>query len=491
MEETPLAYRAVRGGIWVALSAYWTLAFGFAANILLTRLLSPEAFGIFALAMFFAQLLRLQTKLGLGYAFGQYKETTGEALATYVLLELGAVVGGFLLFLLAVPALEILGYPSSVTAVGMALAAAAMMEGISGIGGVMLEKELRFAPVSLVQGIAFSLSYLPAFWLAIHGSGVWSLVAQNLTYNLLALIGITWFIWHRLPYIRQMRWRFSVSLARQFLGFGVVVGAGMLAGMLLTQLDNLFIGTFVGVAVLGFYDRAYRIAQWPAILFNAVLARTAFYTYARLQGDEERLRKTANLVTWLIAVAALPLALFLFVAAPDLISLLYGERWLPSAWYLRILSLIFIARPFWENMGSLFIGLGRPKLTTKLTVIQALVLAIAGLPLTLIGGATGTCFAVGLAAITGVVLMFREARGILSCPLWSELKGPSLAAGLTLLSYAAFARLIGLGDFELWMRVLIRGAYVATVFIGWMLLIQPRAAHERFRYIWRLAMRKE
>ncbi len=489
-DETPLAYRAVRGGVWVALSSYWNIGFGFVANIILTRLLSPEAFGTFALAMFFAQLLRLEPKLGLGYAFGQYKETTGEAVATYALLDIGAGLSGLVLFLLVAPLLGFLGYSSLVVVVGAALAAVAMVEGIGGVGGALLERELRFAPVSLVQGVAFPLSYAPAFWLATHGGGVWSLVAQNLTYNLLSLVGIAGFVWSWLPHIWQVRWRFSPLLAQKFLRFGIVVGVGMLAGMLLTQLDNFYIGTFVGVTVLGFYDRAYRMAQWPGLLFNAVLARTAFYTYARLQEDKERLQKTVTMVLWLIAIVALPLALVLFVAAPDLIVLLYGERWLPSTLFLRILVVLSVARPFWENAGALFVGLGRPELTTKFTIIQALVLVITGLPLTLAWDATGTCFAVGLAAIAGVLLFYYNMQAEVSLNLWSVLSGPVLAAGLTLLGYVAINRLTGLNDLWLWMRVLVKAGYAVAAFVGLIFLIQPQATRERLQYVWRLAFQK-
>ncbi len=73
----PLAYRAVRGGFWVALSSYWTIAFGFAVNIALTRMLAPEAFGTFALAMFFSSPLNLRPKVGVGQAFAWRLTTTG------------------------------------------------------------------------------------------------------------------------------------------------------------------------------------------------------------------------------------------------------------------------------------------------------------------------------------------------------------------------------------------------------------------------------
>ncbi len=82
----PLAYRAVRDGLWVALSSYWTIAFGFAVNIALTRMLAPEAFGAFALAMFFSSLLNLRSKVGVGQAFAQRPQITGELISTYFAL---------------------------------------------------------------------------------------------------------------------------------------------------------------------------------------------------------------------------------------------------------------------------------------------------------------------------------------------------------------------------------------------------------------------
>jgi len=47
--EEPLAFRVVRGGLFVVASSYFNILFGFPANLILTRLLSPECFGVFSL----------------------------------------------------------------------------------------------------------------------------------------------------------------------------------------------------------------------------------------------------------------------------------------------------------------------------------------------------------------------------------------------------------------------------------------------------------
>ena len=436
--------------MWVALSSYWMVGFGFAVNIVMTRLLAPEVFGVVALASFWAQLFRIQPKLGLGYAFAQHKETTGKAVGTYVSLEASSALAGVVLSLIAMPVLIAVGYSGTIVTLMAVLAFAAALETGAGIAATLLDRELQFRQASMLQSIAFSLSYVPAVWLAVTGGGVWSLVAQTVTYNFLFLIAI-WFAAHRqLPQVWRLEWRFDYGYARRFLRFGITVGLGLMAGMLLTQLDNFLIGTFVGLTMLGFYDRAYRTAQWPSTLLNAAVGRAAFYTYARLQNDPARLHKSVTMVLWIISGLALPLALSVFVTAPDLLRLLYGDRWLPAAPFLRVLVLVSVVRPLWENAGTLFVAVGKPHLTLRLTLMQAAVLAAAGLPLTLVFGAGGTVAAVALAFLIGVILSYREVNSQLSLDLVGSLGGPLLAAALTIAGYVILNQLLGLTTSPFW-----------------------------------------
>ncbi len=487
--EPPLAYQAVRGGLLVALSSYWTLGFGFVVNIILTRLLSPEAFGAFALAMFFAQLLRLQTKLGLNYAFGQHKKTDGESLGTYAALDAAAALCGLLLMGLAAPILRLLGYDRQIVLAALVLALAACAEGVASIAGTLLEKGLHFGTISLYQFITFPLSYIPALWLATHGGGVWSLVSQTTTYSFLWL-GLWWVLRRREPQLWKEPWRFRPDLARHFLRFGATTGLWLMAGMLFSQLDNFFIGTFAGVTALGYYDRAYRMAQWPGLLFNAVLLHPAFYTYARLQDDRPRLEKTAMMLTWAIGMVAVPLAIAVFITAPEIIVLLYGERWLPSALFLQILITFFVVRPHLENAGVLLNAMGKPGRAATLLWAQVGVLGLAGLPLTLRWGALGTCAAVGLALLVGIGLAYRYARQELSVNPASGLVVPLLAGGVTLLGYALALRFLPLENLGLLLRLLVKGACAVLVFYALAFALWPKETRERVKYIWRLVREK-
>jgi len=219
--NTNLAYHTVRGGLWVALSSYWLLGFGFVINIMLTRLLAPRAFGVFVLAAFFTYMLRVQSKIGLGRAFIQHKETTDESLGTYFFIELLAALASLAIMLIATPILLRFGYTSTVVYVCVALSAFAVLDSIGGIGVTVLEKEFYFREVSILKSIVFPISYAPALWLALHGGGVWSIVAQIVCYDIMKICGVWWIIWKKLPHVIHMRWKLDRQLAHHFLFFGI------------------------------------------------------------------------------------------------------------------------------------------------------------------------------------------------------------------------------------------------------------------------------
>lgn len=487
----PLGTQAIRGGLWVTLSSCWIFGFGFIANIFLTRLLSTDAFGGFALAIFFTQILRLQPKLGLGFAFAQYQETSGESLGTYFVMESLAAICGVILTLLAVPILIYFGYPPLVVKVSLVLSLAALAEGLMWIGGTLLEREMQFAQTTLFQSITFPISYLPAFWLALHGGEIWSLVAQNLTYYLLFSVSVWISVRRDLPHIWNLSWRFDRKLADHFLRFGVTTGLGLFAGMLLTQLDNFLIGTFVNLTVLGFYDRAYRIAQWPSNLLIGTITRSVFYTYTRLQEDKIRLEKMTTMVLWIITTLLLPLVLAIFITAPDLIVLLYGERWLPSALFLRILVVYAVIRPLWDNAGIFFIATGKPGYPLRFITIQVIILLGAGIPLTLRWGALGTCIAVGLAFALGIVLIYWRVTQQVSLDLFESFGIPTLVSILTLVGYLLFSGLINVNELSLVSRVFLKSTFTILTFFILTFLLKPHSTLKRIGYIWRLLFRIE
>lgn len=489
-DNTPIAYQAVRGGVWVTLSSYWMTGFGFIANILLTRQLSPEVYGQFALAMFFAMQARLLPRLGasLGTAFARHKETSGKVYGTYFAGETLMTALTLPLAIGAMIFLPRLGYSDAVASLGVILILSLTFEGFAGMGNTLLDKEMQFGRSSLVRSITFPISYVPAFWLATQGGGVWSLIAQNITYNILTLIGMGCTVYRHLPQLRAERWQFDIALAKQFFRFGLAMGLTSYVSNLLTRLDNFFIGTFVGETELGFYDRAYRMTEWPALLLNALLTRTAFLTYAHLQNDVIRLNKTVSIVTWLIVITTFPVMLIFIIAASDLILLLYGEKWLASAPFLQVLMLYAALRPLWINASNVFMAIGKVKSILKYNLLQLVVLGILGVILTWLWGAMGTCIAVGIGLLISMFFAYRDIFCKIPIVLLTVLFLPALAAALTLLGYLILNYYADLNNLPLILRVFAKTFYAAVTFFTLLFALNPRATQQRVRYIWQLAM---
>ncbi|HET7376444.1 MAG TPA: oligosaccharide flippase family protein, partial [Anaerolineae bacterium] len=101
MNGSTIARIAVRNTVWVGLGSYATQIIGFVATIAITRILSPEVFGIFSLATFWFTLLNLRTKSGINYAAIRHTENNGELLGTYLALDAAFALLSLLLSVIA------------------------------------------------------------------------------------------------------------------------------------------------------------------------------------------------------------------------------------------------------------------------------------------------------------------------------------------------------------------------------------------------------
>jgi PST family polysaccharide transporter len=183
-------------------------------------------------------------------------------------------------------------------------------------------------------------------------------------------------------------------------------------------------------------------------------------------------------------------ALALFVSAPDLILLLYGERWQASAPLLRVLALVFLARPLWENAGTILTAVGKPQITTRVTLLWLGIFAAIGLPFTLLWGVQGTSVAVGIAAFLGLGIMLRALMANVPMDIRATLLWTGVLTGATLLIYyVGWTGLRPLTHAPLALRVFGQVGSIVVLYYGLSLLLRPRDSLDRLRYIRRLVNR--
>lgn len=477
-----LSRRAIQGTAFILVSSYLNMIVGLAYGVVLARLLDPVHFGVFGLARFFFSLIEMRGKVGLDFAFIHRHPTTDELAATHWILQMSAAAASLILVTAVALLLPYLGYAAAPASIIAALGVVGIVEAAGATARVALEKDLAFNRSTIVVSGALLLSYAAALALAAAGAGVWALVGQVAVNALVGSLGFWWAYWRH-----GQRWpglhHFSGEIARWMLRYGAVMTVGALATTVLLQFDNFLVGTFAGAAALGFYVQAYKVAQWPTGLVTHIISRASLPTYARLQNDPRRLGKAFELSLSLILMVASPLALALFVTAPDFVRLLYGEKWLPAAPLLRFLIGYSVLRPLLDDTGALFTAIGQPQRITTVLSVQAITLALCATPLTLLWGATGTAIGVGIAFIVGVFLTYSFVARTLIIDL-PRLFAPAIAAAVISLGlYTGGTRLIDLSWLPLLWRVLAQGAIVAAGFLVMLFLLDRRALLERVVYI--------
>jgi len=322
---------AARGVFWTALD-HWGYQLATIVTVaVLARLLTPGAFGLVALATIFTNLLKIMADQGMADAIVQRSDLEDEHLdaafwasvtfGVFLTVTLGATAW-LIAGLLAEPAL------APVLAV---LSLSLAISGLSNVQRAILKREFAFATLALRSLVSVVIGGVVGVVAALLGAGVWSLVVQTLTFQIVAVFTL-WMASDWRP-----RWRFSWSHFRELLPFGTSIVGFRVLRLANTQTDNFMIGFFLGSTALGFYIIAYRLLRLMINVTTSVIGSVAFPTFSRIQHDAERVRRLYYRTIRLAALVAFPGFLGLVVIAPEATRLLFGPAWEPSIAVMQIL----------------------------------------------------------------------------------------------------------------------------------------------------------
>ena len=479
---------AVRNTVWLTIFSYTGQFIAFIATIILTRLLGPRVFGLLAIGLFWSSLLSLRSKLGLTQAGIRQPEFNGELLGTYYALDL-SLTGISLILGIAVAIVFTQTLYASDPAVGLIIVVMVFVEALPALVnplGLALEKELQLSRLTLVYLVATILSYGLGILLAWAGAGLWSLLIMNLVNVLLTTAGTYFICRWRLPQVFRMHWRFNRPLAKRLIKQGLPIGlANMGSANIVSQFDNFLIGTFVDPTILGYYDRAYRLSQWPNVLLTQVLARVGFITFARVQDDLPRLTHAMRLSLWVITTLGIPIALVLTFGASEIVEILYGPGWALSSFFLRFLAIYTLFSPFIRLASSLAYAGGDIRMTIWITAAQVITILSVATLLTFAFGAIGTVLGVGVTTAVGFIISILYIFRRLSLSMRATFGAPVLATGIASVVTVCVTSQPGWHEGSTVGRLIIIGFTSAGLYLIGLIALKPSEMLERVRYLTR------
>ena len=231
--------------------------------------------------------------------------------------------------------------------------------------------------------------------MAYLGFGPWALVGQQVSSAVAAVLTLWWV----LPWRPSLR--FSRSDFRSLFSFGINVVGTDTVGFLARNSDNLLIGAFLGTLPLGLYAVAYRILDTSQVVLINIGRKIAFPALATLQHDQPRLIRAYFKLTRVGGALILPAYVGLALIAPELIVVLFGQRWTASG---PVAALLFLIGPVLTLQAfsvSLFYAAGHPQIFFRFRLI-AMIVRVAGF---LVAVPFGILAVAGAFAVSGYLML--------------------------------------------------------------------------------------
>ena len=401
--------KAMDGGKWITLSTVISTSFQFLQIAVLAHLLEPSAFGIVSISTLVINFFQIFSNLGFANSIIYKQESDRHALSTIYILNLS--VGLIIFFLIRFSSPLIVSFYHE-PKLEQVLSLSSYYFIIAYFGQIymfILEKELRFKSIATMDIISTIVGSVATITFAYNGYQelsliIGSLIMQSVRSVLQIIIG--------LPLFRPT-WYFNLSQIKEHLQFGLYnMGDGIL-GFAQFNSDNIFIGSMLGVKMLGYYTIAYQVAIFPIIKLNPIILQVAYPILAKMKDDIASLRKSYLKILDFISYCNLPLLAGLFITADSVIPLIYGPGWDKTVDLIYIFVFVSVFTCVSHPLYTLVFTKGKPSLMFYLNVATLVV----KIPLIyLLGnywGVTGIAIAFMLATFFNMVVNFAIAHSII------------------------------------------------------------------------------
>ncbi len=389
--------KTLHGIGWGGLSTVVNVLFQLVFMAVMARLLDPVHFGLIAIANVMLRFLMYFAQLGVGPALIQKPELTDGDIRAALSVSLGISALCTITAVIAAPFIADYFVMPMLAPVIQALSVSFLLGGLSVVSLSLLRREMRFKHIAIIESSAYVFGYgLVGITLAYLGFGVWALVGAALSQG--ALIGFLAYLFSG----HEFGWRHNKHQRTHFFNFGARYSLIGFIEFLSGSLDSLIVGKFFGTAAAGIYGRASLLANLPVQQPANILSRALFPVISRL-GDQ---RQIASLQISVLVVGsyALAVSLGMIVAAPDIVRVLLGDKWLDAIPIVQVLALAVAPQYLSHLVGVTLDAMGalKPKLRIQASVLA---LQIAAFVLLLPYGVLGIAGAMVLAECTRFVLM--------------------------------------------------------------------------------------
>ena len=363
-------------------------------GIALARLLGPDAFGTFAVAMVALLAILSFNELGVSLAIVRW---AGDPHAIAPTVTTISVVSSSVLFAacyFAAPTFSAAMGDPGATPVVQLMCVCIVINGLVASPAALMQRAFMQRTRMVVDQVNTWVGAFLSFGLALTGMGAMSLAIGRVAGAALsAVLFVMWAPGH-------LRFGLDRVVLPRLLRFGLPLAAASVVLFAAGYTDQIIVGSVLGPTQLGFYVLAFNLASWPVTIFSQPLRSVAPAAFSRLQHDAAAMTETFRSVIGVLAGLTFPLCLLLAGAATPLIEFVYGAQWLPAADALRWLGIMAAFRIIFELAYDYLVV---RRFTGSILVIQIAWLVVL-LPALIFGAKAGGIAGLALAQVVVAAL---------------------------------------------------------------------------------------
>jgi O-antigen/teichoic acid export membrane protein len=305
------------------------------SNIVLSRLMDASDFGIMAILTVFINFSSLIVDSGIGGSLLFKEKVSHEDYNTAFWFNLTVAIflylmlyfcSGFIAFFFGVPNLSY-----KIKVVGFSV----VLTGLGNLLNTLAIREKNFTLIARINVFSVLLSSAISVVLGYFNYGVWSLIIQNLSFNLVMLLGLVFSVKFKPNFV------FSFKLLKEHFLFGISLLLSNLVKLVFDFFINSLIARKFSLREVGYFYQAKKVVDIPISILTSSLDRVIFTIFARIRLNVG-FNDLFNNLLYLVTLIIVPIAVLLSINSEIVISLLFGRRWAPVIPIFSIMSLSII-----------------------------------------------------------------------------------------------------------------------------------------------------
>lgn len=330
--------------LWVFLEKGAVMTIQFVTLLILSRLLTPQEYGIYGIMLIFISISDLLVDSGFGGAIIQKKNVSQIDVDTLFLTNLGIAAFLYGILFLFSGVIERFYNVENLSSYLRVLGLSIVFFSFSIVPNSMMMKNLRFRKLAVITVISSLLSSFIAIVLALYGLGVWVLVCQQVL-NSLFLALLLWLFSHV-----NISFNYSKSSFKSLWSFGSNLLFANLLSTIYNNISSSIVPKIASLTQAGYFNQARRLQLLPNNIIYMSIDKAAFPILSQENTISNILLQARYINKYIFTICAgiFPL---LSLASLPIIRILLGKEWLPAAPYLSIL--------FWAGFGLLIQALYR------------------------------------------------------------------------------------------------------------------------------------